>query len=189
MTFYMTFRLLDALPWAFRGDLDHIDFLKTLPHAPADPDGRRAGGGSVPADLRPVHNVCGPRVCAARSGIAMHDDRPQAFVAAVQCTPAVASNNLHVPDLPCPASRRGTVDFQAFGRVDALLLLQMLSCCPLAAFRAAFGRPRHLAYGLLVRPVAVITAWLVLGGGAAADRDARRMGVSSGSTSSTETPA
>ncbi len=31
MIFYLTFIFSMQLPWAFRGDLDHIDFLKTLP--------------------------------------------------------------------------------------------------------------------------------------------------------------
>src|SRR5262249_42714950 len=34
MTAYLTFLFSMQLPWAFRGDLDHLDFLKTLPLHP-----------------------------------------------------------------------------------------------------------------------------------------------------------
>ncbi len=40
---YLTFIFSMQLPWAFRGDIDHMDFLKSLPVAPARPGGRRAG--------------------------------------------------------------------------------------------------------------------------------------------------
>ena len=34
MTMYLSFLFTMQLPWAFRGDIDHIDFLKTLPMHP-----------------------------------------------------------------------------------------------------------------------------------------------------------
>ena len=42
---YLTFLFSMQLPWAFRGDIDHMDFLKTLPVAPlALAVGELAGG-------------------------------------------------------------------------------------------------------------------------------------------------
>ena len=45
MTAYLTFLFSMQLPWAFRGDLDHMDSLKTLPlHPMVLAVGELAGG-------------------------------------------------------------------------------------------------------------------------------------------------
>ena len=57
---YMTFIFTMQLPWAFRGDIDHIDSLKTLPVAPlALATGELAGGIAV-AGGDPVRRAGGP---------------------------------------------------------------------------------------------------------------------------------
>ena len=57
---YLTFLFAMQLPWAFRGDIDHMDSLKSLPVAPLAAGGRRACRGRPGAGGHPARRAGGP---------------------------------------------------------------------------------------------------------------------------------
>jgi hypothetical protein len=158
MIFYLTFIFTMQLPWAFRGDVDHIDFLKTLPVRPGVvAAGELAGGVLFLTVLQLV--LLAALTAAAPTSWAL------TLVAAAFSLPfngmLMAINNLLFLVYPVRMPAGGTGDFQVMGRVSLFMFLQFVLLIPLAGIPAALGGLAYLLTGYSLW-VFALTSWLVL---------------------------
>jgi hypothetical protein len=158
MTFYMTFVFTMQLPWAFRGDLDHLEFLKTLPMAPLSlATGQLAGGVLVLTGIQLA--LFG--ILAATTPSAW----PLLLAAAAVCLPfnglTLGVNNFLFLLYPVRNPTGTTFDFQMFGKMMLFFFLQMLLLAPMLGIPAAMGGAAYFLVGGSW-PAFVATAWLLL---------------------------
>ena len=137
------------LPWAFRGDIDHMDSLKTLPVAPlALAAGELAGGVLVLAVIQFV-------VLAAL--LAAGGNPAVIMTAAAFLVPfdvlMLGVSNLLFLIYPVRLVQTNAADFQLMGRMMLLMLLQFLILIPSLGIPAAIGGDRLLAERLLLAGV------------------------------------
>jgi hypothetical protein len=158
MTFYITFIFSMQLPWAFRGDLDHIEFLKTLPLAPGFVAvGELAGGVLLLTALQVV-------LFAVLTAATPHG-WPLMVAAAAFCLPfnglMLALNNFLFLLYPVRHPTGTTFDFQMFGKLMLFMFLQVVLLLPLLGIPAALGAAAYLLAGYSW-PAFVVTTWCVL---------------------------
>jgi ABC-2 type transport system permease protein len=153
---YMTFLFTMQLPWAFRGDIDHMDSLKTLPVAPlALAAGELAGGVLVLAAIQFVVLAA----LLAASGNLTVILTAATFLVPFDVLMLGASNILF---LIYPVRMvQSNADFQLMGRVMLLMLLQFLILIPSLGIPAAFGGIVYWLSGFSW-PAFAATSWLVL---------------------------
>jgi hypothetical protein len=158
MTAYLTFLFAMQLPWAFRGDLDHIDFLKTLPlHPMVVTAGELSGGVLLLSLLQLV--ILGLFTAAAPASA------PAMLVAAAFSVPFNAMilglNNLLFLIYPVRLMSGTAFDFQTLGRSMFFFFVLFLLLIPLFGIPAGVGGLACLLIGFSW-PVFALTAWLVL---------------------------
>jgi hypothetical protein len=158
LIFYLTFLFSMQLPWAFRGDVDHIDFLKSLPVRPEMVAvGELTGGVLLLSFVQFVLLGC----LTAASPTSW----PYMMAAAAFCPPfnalLLALNNGTFLLYPVRPSTGTTIEIQVMGRMMLFMTLQFLLILPLAGIPAALG---GVAYYFAGSSWAVfgITSWLVL---------------------------
>ena len=155
--FYLTFLFAMQLPWAFRGDIDHMDSLKALPVAPlALATGELAGGVVVLATIQFV--VLAALLAAKGSPTIVIT--AAAFLIPFDVLMLGVSNTLFLI-YPVRLVQTTAPDFQLMGRMMLLMLLQFLILIPALGIPAAIG---GLAYWLsgLWWPAFAATSWLLL---------------------------
>ncbi len=158
MAFYLSFLFTMQLPWAFRGDVDHIDFLKTLPlHPGIVALGELAGGvfllTSIQVVLLAVLTATAPA------------SWPVLLAAAAFSLPfnvmLMAINNLMFLLYPVRMPAGGALDVQMMGRTSLFMIAQFLLLIPLLGIPAALGAVAYFVAGGSWTALA-LTAWLVL---------------------------
>ena len=154
---YLTFIFAMQLPWAFRGDIDHMDSLKTLPVAPlALAAGELAGGVLVLAAIQLV-------VLAAL--LAANGSPAVIMTAAAFLVPfdvlMLGVSNLLFLIYPVRMVQTNAADFQLMGRMMLLMLLQFLILIPSLGIPAAIGGIVFWLSGFYW-PAFAATSWLVL---------------------------
>ena len=153
---YITF-LFAMWPWGFCGDLDRLDFLKTLPiHPVALAVGELTGGVLVLAAFQLL--IFAFLLAAAPA------NAPPILAAAVLATPVdallLATNNLIFLIYPVRMASSTDFNFELVGRSILSLLMRLLVLVPGLGIPAGLGGIAYLltsswtAFGL--------TAWLVL---------------------------
>ena len=154
---YMTFLFAMQLPWAFRGDIDHMDSLKTLPVAPlALAAGELAGGVLV---LAAIQFVVLAALLAASGNLTV------ILTAAAFLVPfdvlMLGVSNLLFLIYPVRMVQTNAADFQLMGRIMLLMLLQFLILIPSLGIPAGIGGIVYWLSGFYW-PAFAATAWLVL---------------------------
>jgi hypothetical protein len=154
---YLTFLFSFQLPWAFRGDLDHIDFLKTLPVRPlALAGGELAGGIAVLAAMQ---------FLAVGLFWIMGINRSLLLPIVAFALPVdallLAINNLLFLIYPVRFVPSGTADFQFMGRAMLFMLLEMLALLPSLGLAAAIGGIAYFVSGLSWIAFGIAT-WIVI---------------------------
>ena len=132
---YLTFIFAMQLPWAFRGDIDHMDSLKTLPVAPlALAVGELAGGVVLLAAIQLVLLV-GLLGAGGNPALIL---TAAAFLIPFDVLMLGVSNMLFLiyPVRLVPGT---AADFQLMGRMMLLMLLQFLILIPSLGIPAALG--------------------------------------------------
>jgi ABC-2 type transport system permease protein len=154
---YLTFFFAMQLPWAFRGDIEHMDSLKTLPITPlALAAGELAGGVVV---LAVIQLVVLAALLAAEGNPAMIMTAA-AFIVPFDVLMLGVSNLLFL-FYPVRLIQTSAPDFQLMGRMMLLMLLQFLILIPSLGLPAASGALVFWASGLSW-PAFAVTSWLVL---------------------------
>jgi ABC-2 type transport system permease protein len=154
---YLTFIFALQLPWAFRGDIDHMDSLKSLPVRPlALATGELAGAVAVLTAIQLIMlaGLLGTGASAALVLVAA------AFVVPFDVLMLVASNTLFLI-YPVRIMPTSSADFQFFGRTMLFMLLQGLILLPSLGIPAAAGGLAYLLSGFSW-PVFAATSWVVL---------------------------
>jgi Putative ABC exporter len=154
---YMTILFAMHLPWAFRGDIEHMDSLKALPIAPlAVATGELAGGVLVLAAIQLV-------VLAAL--LAANGNRAVIITAAAFVVPfdvlLLGVSNLLFLIYPIRMVQSNAPDFQLMGRVMLVMLLQFLILIPSLGVPAGIGA---IVFWLTAFswPAFGVTSWLLL---------------------------
>ncbi len=158
MTMYMTLVFTLQLPWAFRGDVDHIDFLKTLPiHPMILTVGELAGGVLL---LTLVHVLLFAVFTAAAPAGA-----PITLVTAAFLPPfnamLLSLTNLMFLIYPVRAPVAGSFDFQTMGKWMFFFFLQLLAIFLLLVIPTVLGGVAYLVSGYSLAAFGV-TTWLLL---------------------------
>jgi hypothetical protein len=158
MTFYLTFLFAMQLPWAFRGDLDHIETLKTLAVHPALLAAGELAGGILA--LTAVQLVYLGVLTAATPAA-----WPRMLTAAAFCLPfnglLLGTNNLLFLIYPVRQPSGTTFDFQMFGKLMLFFSLQFALLLPMLGLPAALGGVAYLLSGYSW-PAFVVTAWALM---------------------------
>lgn len=158
MIFYLTFFFSMQLPWAFRGDVDHIDFLKSLPIGPVRVAAGELAGGVVLLTAMQFLLLGALAVAAPASW-------PGLLVAAAFCPPfnamLMALNNGMFLVYPVRPSVGTTFEFQVMGRMWLFMMLQFLLLIPLAGIPTTVGAGAFWLSGYSW-PAFAATSWLVL---------------------------
>jgi putative ABC exporter len=158
MTIYLSFIFSMQLPWAFRGDIDHIDFLKTLPMHPMILTVGELGGGILLLTLIQLA-MFAVFAIAAPAGVAV------TLIAAAFALPfngiLFSLGNLLFLIYPVRLASGTSFDFQTVGRTMLFFILQSLLMMILFGIPAALGGLAYLASGYSVLAFA-LTAWVIL---------------------------
>jgi hypothetical protein len=157
MMAYLTFLFSFQLPWAFRGDIDHMDLLKTLPVRPlALASGELAGGIAVLSAMQLLAVICFWAAGMSQFLLLL----VVAFAIPLDAL-LLALNNLFFLIYPVRFVPSGTADFQFMGRAMLFMLLEMLALFPCVGLAAGVGGIAYFVSGLswIIFGVA---AWIVL---------------------------
>ena len=132
---YLTFIFTMQLPWAFRGDIDHMAMLKTLPVAPlALAAGELAGTVIVLATIQFVL-LAGLLAVGANLTVVLF---AAAFIVPFDLLMLGVGNALFLI-YPVRLVRTTAADFQLFGRAMLFAFLQFLILLPALGIPAAAG--------------------------------------------------
>jgi ABC-2 type transport system permease protein len=154
---YLTFLFTMQLPWAFRGDIDHIDSLKTLPVAPlALAVGELAGGAVV---LAAIQLIVLAAVLVAKGNFAVLVTAA-AFLLPFDILMLGVSNALFLI-YPVRLVNQNGADFQLMGRMMLLMLLQFLILVPCLGIPAGIGGVVFWLSGL-AWPASAAVSWIAL---------------------------
>jgi ABC-2 type transport system permease protein len=154
---YLTFIFSMQLPWAFRGDIDHMDSLKALPVRPlALAAGELAGGVLV---LAVIQSVVLMALVAAKGSPAVILT-VAAFLIPFDVLMLGVSNLLFLI-YPVRIVQSSAPDFQVMGRMMLLMLLQFLLLLPALGIPAAIGGLVFWLTGFWW-PAFAATSWLLL---------------------------
>jgi hypothetical protein len=158
MVFYLTFIFAMQLPWAFRGDLDHVDFLKTLPLGPARLAAGELAGGVL---LLTATQIVLFAVLTAVSPASW----PVMLAAAAFCGPfnglLMSTNNLLFLLYPLRHPAGTTFDFQIMGKMSLFMFLQFCLLIPLVGIPTALGGVAYFLAGYSWAAF-MVTTWLIL---------------------------
>ena len=150
MLAYLTLLFSFQLPWSFRGDIDHMDFLKTLPVRPlALAAGELAGGIAVLSAMQLLAVVCFWAAGMSRSLLLAVVTFAVPFD-----TLLLAINNVLFLIYPARFVPSGTADFQFMGRAMLFMVLEMLALLPCVGLAAGIGGLAYFASG---------SSWIVFG--------------------------
>jgi Putative ABC exporter len=155
---YLTFLFSMQAPWAFRGDIDRMDWLKMLPASSlAIAIGELVGGVLLLTSIQLVVFVATAAISPSTITVAA--------AAAAFCVPIntvlLASNNFLFLLYPVRTSMGASFDLQIFGRMMLSLLLQLVILLPAMGLPVLFGAVAYVAFDWSV-PAFAITAWVVL---------------------------
>jgi hypothetical protein len=154
---YLTFLLTLQVPWAFRGDIDYMDCLKSLPVAPfALAVGELAGGVALLGGIQFV--VLAGMVLAGASIVTMLVGF--AFLLLFDVLALALANTLFLV-YPVRMPQSHSADFQFLGRMMLFALLQMLLMVPCFGIPAAIGGLASAASRFSL-PVFLLTTWVAL---------------------------
>ena len=154
---YLTFLFSMQLPWAFRGDIVHMDVLKSLPVAPlAVAAGELAGGVMLLAGIQLVLliGLLGAGGNTALVGTVM------AFLVPFDLVMLALSNTLFLI-YPVRLAQGTSADFQMVGRMMLLMLLQFLILIPALGIPAGLAGLAYVLSGFQL-PVFTAVAWVLL---------------------------
>ena len=154
---YITLIFVMQVPWAFRGDIEHMDSLKALPMRPlALAAGELAGGVVVLAAIQFVMLAA----LAAAGGKPALIMTAAAFLVPFDVMLLGVSNVLFLI-YPVRLVQTNAADFQLMGRMMLLMLLQFLILIPSLGLPAAMG---GLVFWLsnYSWPAFAATSWLLL---------------------------
>ena len=158
LIFYLTFIFSMQLPWAFRGDLDHIDFLKTLPVRPAIVAAGELAGGVLLLTVIQLA-ILGLITALDPSGW------PIMLAGAAFCVPVnallMSLNNGLFLIYPVRMPVGTTFDFQMMGKTMLFMFLQLLLLIPLLGIPAALGALAYVLSGFSW-PAFAVAAWVAL---------------------------
>jgi hypothetical protein len=156
-TAYLTFIFSMQLPWAFRGDIVHMDVLKSLPVAPlAVAAGELAGGVVLLAAIQLVMLI-GVLGTGGNSALVV---TAMAFLVPFDMVMLALSNTLFLI-YPVRFAPGTSADFQMVGRVMLLMLLQVLILIPAMGVPAGLAGLAYVLSGFQL-PVFMAVAWLLL---------------------------
>ena len=154
---YLTFIFSMQLPWAFRGDIVHMDCLKSLPVAPlAIALGELAGGVMLLAAIQLVLLI----------GLLGAGGNPvliltvMAFLIPFDLLLLAMSNTMFLI-YPVRFAQGTSADFQMVGRTMLFMLLQFLILIPALGIPAGFAGLAYVLSGFSL-PVFAVTAWVLL---------------------------
>jgi hypothetical protein len=154
---YLTFILSMQLPWAFRGDILHMDCLKSLPIAPlALALGELAGGVILLAAIQLVFLI----------GLLGAGGNPvliltvMTFLIPFDLLLLGMSNTLFLI-YPVKFAQGTSTDFQVVGRMMLFMLLQFLLLIPALGLPFGFAALAYVLSGFHA-PVFAVTAWILL---------------------------
>jgi ABC-2 type transport system permease protein len=154
---YLSFIFAMQLPWAFRGDIDHMDCLKSLPVSPlALVAGELAGGVALLWTIQLVLLA----IMLATGSSPLLTSATAALLLPFDLLMLTASNLVFLiyPVRMMPGT---SADFQFVGRMMLFMLLQMLILVPSLGVPAGFGAIAFWISGFSW-PAFAVTAWLVL---------------------------
>jgi Putative ABC exporter len=154
---YLSFIFAMQLPWAFRGDIDHMDCLKSLPVSPlALVTGELAGGVALLWTIQLVLLA----IMLATGSSPLLTSATAAFLLPFDLLMLTASNLVFLiyPVRMMPGT---SADFQFVGRMMLFMLLQMLILVPTLGIPAGLGAIAFWISGFSW-PVFAVTTWLVL---------------------------
>ena len=158
MTMYMTLLFTIQLPWAFRGDVDHIDFLKTLPMHPMILTVGELAGGALLLTL--IQFLLFAIFTATSPAGARLTLITAAFLPPFNAM-LLSLTNLIFLLYPVRPPAAGTFDFQTMGKWMFFLFLQLLVLLFLLIMPAALGGLAYLVSGYSLAAFGV-TTWLML---------------------------
>ena len=154
---YLTFIFSMQLPWAFRGDIVHMDCLKSLPIAPlAVALGELTGGVMLLAMIQLV----------LLAGLLAAGGNPvvilivMTFLVPFDLLILAMSNTVFLiyPVRPTPGT---SADFQLVGRMMLFMLLQFLLLIPALGIPFGFAGLAYVLSGFSA-PVFAVTGWILL---------------------------
>ena len=154
---YMSFVYAMQLPWAFRGDVAHIETLKSLPIAPLPVATGELVGGMI--------MLVGMQVIVSTGLLVTGGNPVLVFTALALMIPSdalvLAMGNTVFLIYPIRPGQTTPVDFQMVGRMILTTLLKLLLLVPTLGVPAAIG---GLAYVLIGFHFAVFAgvAWVML---------------------------
>ena len=154
---YMTFIIAMQLPWAFRGDIVHMDCLKSLPVSPLSVAiGELTGGVTLLSAIQFV-----PLVAVLLAG-----GSPAVLVSAIAFVIPfnlliLAMCNTVFLIYPIRFPQGNSADFQMVGRMMLMMFLQILLLIPALGVPAAVGGLAYVLSGFYI-PVFVVVAWVAL---------------------------
>ncbi len=154
---YLTFIFSMQLPWAFRGDIVHMDCLKSLPVAPiALALGELAGGVTLLAAIQLVLLI-GLLGAGGNPALIL---TVMAFLIPFDLLLLAMSNTLFLI-YPVRLAHGTSADFQMVGRTMLFMLLQFLILIPTLGIPAGFAGLAYVLTGFSL-PVFAVTAWVLL---------------------------
>ena len=154
---YLTFIFSMQLPWAFRGDIVHMDLLKSLPVAPlALSLGELAGGVALLAGIQLILLI-GLMGSGGNPGLIL---TVAAFLIPFDLLLLAMSNTLFLI-YPVRFSQGTSADFQMVGRTMLFMLLQFLLLIPTLGIPLGLAGLAYLLSGYSATVFAVV-AWVLL---------------------------
>jgi Putative ABC exporter len=154
---YLTFLFSMQLPWAFRGDIVHMDFLKSLPVAPVAVAAGELTGGVVLLSAIQLVLLIGLLGAGGSPALVV---TTMAFLIPFDLVMLALSNTLFLI-YPIRVVQGTSADFQMIGRVMLLMLLQLLILIPALGIPAGLAALAYVLTGFHLLVFATV-AWVLL---------------------------
>jgi hypothetical protein len=145
------------LPWGFRGDIVHMDCLKSLPVAPLAMAVGELTGGVVLLSAIQFVILIGLLGAGGSPALIL---TAMAFLIPFDVLLLAMSNTLFLI-YPVRFSQGTAADFQMVGRTMLFMLMQILILIPCLGIPAGFGALAYVVSGFHF-PVFAVTAWFLL---------------------------
>jgi hypothetical protein len=150
---YFTFIMTTQSPWAFRGDIEHMACLKSLPVAPiALATGELAGGLILLSALQLVLLIG----LLGAGGNPLLIGTGMAFLIPFDVLMLSVSNTLFLI-YPVRLTQGASADFQMVGRMMLFMLLQFLVLIPALGLPAGLGGLAYVLFGFRPAVFTVVT--------------------------------
>lgn len=154
---YLTFIFSMQLPWAFRGDIVHMDCLKSLPVAPLAMAVGELTGGLVLLSVIQLVILIGLLGAGGNPVLIL---TVMAFLIPFDLLLLAMSNTIFLI-YPVRFSQGTSADFQMIGRTMLFMLMQFLILIPSLGIPAGFAALAYVLSGFHL-PVFAVTAWILL---------------------------